>query len=405
MKTIKVAISQRIIPHYRIPVFSELSNRPDIDLTVFYGQAFASGSQVNADIISGFKAKKLFTIFLNYKGTYGSSQLRVWHPTLFFHLLSGNFDVVIVEPSTNFYNDIFVYIYCKIFRKKFIWYESGSVPKAQRPIFRRMIDPFLSIFVKGADAYITYTSYADETLMRDFSISAKMIFRAQNTVDTSGIDSEIKSYQSLVNQKKQELGLIGYKVSMYIGGIEQRKKISNLITATTNLNDKGILAKTLIVGDGPDMNLLMEQMSEKEKAHTVFAGKHITDATFYILLSDVVVLPSAGGLSVIQAFACGKPFIGSEEIEHGGIKDYVTDGINGFLVKENDIVDLQRALENVFTDDARYKELCRNAYEKSKELTVSNMVDGIENAIKYSVVRKIIAIKKNSIRINENSSN
>ena len=106
MKKIKVAISQRIIPHYRVPVFTELSERENIDLTVFYGKGFNSGSQSNAKNIFGFKHKKLLTIFLCFKRN-GAKQLRVFHPALFFYLLFGKFDVVIVEPSTNFYNDIF----------------------------------------------------------------------------------------------------------------------------------------------------------------------------------------------------------------------------------------------------------------------------------------------------------
>ena len=127
MKTnnkIKVALSQRIIPHYRVPVFTELSIREHIDLTVFYGKGFSTGSQANASQIKGFRHKKLFTIFLNFKRE-GSSQLRVFHPSLFFHLLLNRYEVVIVEPATNFYNDIFIFIYCKLFRKKFIWYEGG----------------------------------------------------------------------------------------------------------------------------------------------------------------------------------------------------------------------------------------------------------------------------------------
>jgi glycosyltransferase involved in cell wall biosynthesis len=393
MRKIKVAVSQRIIPHYRIPVFKELASREDIDLTVFYGKGFSTGSQVNGKNISGFKAIMLATVFLNYKGVYGSAQLRVWHPGLLFHLIRGRFDVVIAEPSTNFYNDIFIYLYCKLFQKKFIWYEAGSVPKVQRPLFRKLIDPLVSTFIKNADAYITYTSFADNSLLRDFpEINPKSIFRAQNTVDTSNIPGEIITFMPKVEEKKKEFGLAGNKVAMYIGGIEQRKKINNLITAVANLNSKGIPSKTLIVGDGPDKELVIEKMTEKERNLTIFAGKHIIDATLYVLLSDVVVLPSSGGLSIIQAFACGKPFIGSEEIEYGGIKDYVTNGMNGYLVKENDVEDLHKALELTFSDENKYIELCTNAFKKSKDLTISKMVDGMEKAIKYSLR-------------NENSSN
>jgi|TARA_B110000259_G_C13993907_1_gene393651 glycosyltransferase involved in cell wall biosynthesis len=383
MKKIKVAISQRIVPHYRVPVFKELASRENIDLTLYYGKGFKTGSQVNAQLMTGFNAKKLFTVMLNYNGVYGSSQLRVWHPFLLFHLIFENYDVIIVEPSSNFYNNIFTFIYCKIFRKKFIWHESGSVPKEERPKFRKMIDPLLSIFIKGTDAFLTYTSYADHSLKRDFNIDSKKIFRAQNSVDTSNIDSEIEKFFPFVESKKKELGLIGFNVAMYIGGIETRKKIDNLIKAVTKLNQSALPTKALIVGDGPDKEELIQKLSAVEKSHTVFAGKHVKDATLYVLLSDVVVLPSSGGLSVMTAFACKKPFIGSEEIEHGGIKDYVVDGTNGYLIKENDIEDLELKLMNMFSDPILYKKLCDNAYKTSKKNTVSNMVNGYENAIKH----------------------
>lgn len=385
MKKIKVAISQRIIPHYRIPVFTELASREDIDLSVFYGKGFKTGSQANALKVEGFKNKKLFTISLNYKGKYGSKQLRVWHPFLLFHLMFGNYDVVIAEPTTNIYNDIFIFLYCKLFQKKFIWYDSGSVPPNERPLFRKLIDPIASILIKGADAYLTYTSYADKSLFRDFAIKPEKIFRAQNTVDISNIDNELKLYEPFIESKKEELGLTGYKISLYIGGVEIRKKINNLITATTNLNHEGIPSKTLIVGDGPDKDFLISNMTEEEKQFTVFAGKQIKEATLFIMISDVVVLPSQGGLSVIQALACKKPFVGSREIEYGGIIDYVEDGKTGFLVNENDIPDLQKALKKLYTDSALYNQCSENAYIKSKELTVQKMVDGIENAIKFTI--------------------
>ena len=42
-----------------------------------------------------------------------------------------------------------------------------------RPLFRKMIDPMLSVFTNGADAFLTYTSYADQSLIRDHNIDSK----------------------------------------------------------------------------------------------------------------------------------------------------------------------------------------------------------------------------------------
>ena len=216
-------------------------------------------------------------------------------------------------------------------------------------------------------------------------MDSKKIFRAQNTIDTSKIDKEIEIFLPQVNSKKKELELLGFKVALYIGGIEQRKKIENLIKAITHLNNSGIPSKALIVGDGPDKDGLLSKLTAEDKVNTLFAGKHVKDATLYVLLSDVVVLPSSGGLSVMTAFACKKPFVGSEEIEHGGIKDYVTNGVNGFLVKENDIKELQEKLKEIFINDYLYKKMSSMAYESSKKITIPNMVNGFENAINHTI--------------------
>lgn len=383
MKKIKVAISQRIIPHYRISVFKNLSNRKKIDLTVFYGKGMKTGSQSNATKICGFKKIKLFTLKLNYRGIYKSKQLRVWHPTLFFHLIKGNFDVVIVEPSTNFYNNIFTFLYCKLFNKKFIWHDAGSVPKNERPIFRKLIDPFLSIFINNSDAYLTYNSFADKSLQRDFKIDSRLIFRAQNTVDIAQINMDINKYEKTVKNFKIELGLVDHKLLLYIGGVEKRKKINYLIKTVAKLNKSGIRSKCLIVGDGPDKDYLIKSISKEEKKHTLFFGKKIKSAVKYILASDLVLLPSSGGLSVVSAFACGKPFVGSVKIEHGGIKDYVDHGINGFLFEEDNLFELYDYCYKILTNKKLYKKMSIAALQKSTELTVENMVNGFEKAVKF----------------------
>ena len=292
MRKIKVAISQRIIPHYRVSVFKNLSARENIDLTVFFGKGLATGSQVNSNIIEGFKNIKLFTLKLNYSGIYKSPQLRVWHPFLLFYLIKGDFDVVIVEPSTNFYNNIFSFIYCKIFKKKFIWHDAGSIPPNERPFFRKLIDPLINFFINGADAFITYNSFADKSLNRDFKNINTKIFRAQNTINLKKIRNDVVFYQKKAMDFKNKNDLNKYKLSLYMGGIENRKKINLLIKATNMLNKLGIKCKTIIVGDGPDKNWLINNMTQDDLNNTIFYGKKITDSTKYVLISDVVATTS-----------------------------------------------------------------------------------------------------------------
>lgn len=381
-KKIKVAYSNRIIPHFRAPVFSNLSKRDKIDLTVFYGKGLKKGSQSNDTKIFDFKSKKLFTIpFVFKRGD--AIQFRSWHPTLLFHLIFGKFDLVITEPSTNLLNNFSVFLYCKLLGKKIIWYEAGVAKDRFKSFKRRIVEKFISIFIKSSDAYITYNSFSDNYLKENYRINEKKIFRAQNTIDTSSVEKDIKRFKPIIKKTKTSFGLTNKKVITFIGGIERRKKISNLINAVNEFNN--IHTKTpatcLVVGDGPDLKFFKKNFSCNDFP-VIYAGQRISDAVLMILISDLIVLPGEGGLAINHSFACGKPFVGTKDCVSGdtSIFDYVKNGYNGYVAKKNNIQDLVKKIELVFKN---YESLCRGATESSSRHSIPKLVDGIVDSINF----------------------
>lgn len=385
-KPIKVAISQRICPDWRVPVFRELANRKGIDLTLFFGKGLPSGANRNAENIKGFKYKKLFTIAIQLNGR-GVEKYRVFHPTLLFYLLLGNYDVVITEPSTNFFNNILIFPLCKIFGKKFIWYEAGFPDRPS--LYRWIMGPFLNIMINKSDSCITYNSRADWDLI-NIGIDQKKIFRAQNTLDEKQLKKDVSKFAKKANKLKKDLGLGSSKVVLFIGGIEKRKRIKNIISATLMLRDKNLDIKVLIVGDGTYESKLRKGLTEIEKKFTIFAGRHVDDAVLYILASDIVVLPGQGGLSINHGFACSKPVIATPEAVAGGttVYDYIKDGKNGYVVGINDVIALANKINLVLSDADHYSMLCQGALFSSKKLSVEKMVDGMGNAIRYAAKSK-----------------
>jgi glycosyltransferase involved in cell wall biosynthesis len=386
---IKVAISQRIIPHYRVPVFKELSNRKDIDLTLFYGDGFNVGTEVNASNIEGFKSIKLCTLKLPFK-LNGTKRLLVIHPFLFIKLLFGKYDIIITEPTTNFINVFAIFFYCKLLRKKYIWHEAGGVRKQKRSALRKLIDPVIRLFINNAHAFLTYNSYSAEYLINIYNVDQKKIFRAQNALDTSDIAKQIVKYSQQINKNEIQIKYSEYKKVLFIGALDKRKKVNNLITACYIVNKKyGLKVLCMIIGDGPDADSIYKQCSEEEKNLTILLGKKIDDAVLYILLSDAVVLPGQGGLSINHALACGKPIIATEEAYTPytrAVYDYVTNNLNGMVAKTDDVEDLADKIFYVLSDEIRYKTFCNGALNKSNELSIEKMVDGYESAI-HSVMK------------------
>ena len=106
-KLLKVAVVQRIIPHYRLPVFAKLSDDKGLDVTILYGRAPNQGSMRNVENICEFKNKFFFTIQFLLKSKRAGYHF-VFHPFMIFHLLKMKYQVIILEGPTNVIDNFFI---------------------------------------------------------------------------------------------------------------------------------------------------------------------------------------------------------------------------------------------------------------------------------------------------------
>lgn len=374
----KIVFLQRIIPHYRVPIFRRLGEIYGENFLVFFGRGLSNGSQQNSENISGFRHYKSRTIMLNYKGQYEDTQLRVFHIDLLGFLIREKPDVVIAEPSTNFYNNLILYALKNLLNYKIVWHESGRQEKRMRSVYRRLLDPVIDIMIRNSDAYVTYTSFADYSLIRDYSILQEKIFRAQNTVDISELTNSMEHRFNELNKRKRAL-YHDAVVFLYIGAIEKRKKIEWLLEYCSAKSIKDV--RCLIVGDGNYLDTLKSQYNEYNNIE--FLGRITESLEEVIGLCDCVCLPALGGLSVVQALACGKAFIGSDLIENGGIKDYIFNGTTGVLFEDGNKNDMFRVLDQIICDRDHLRILKENAWIRRSEFSVENMCEGFVKAINF----------------------
>lgn len=87
--------------------------------------------------------------------------------------------------------------------------------------------------------------------------------------------------------------------------------------------------------------------------------------------TKVFVFPSTQetwGLVGVEAIACGALLVGSDS---GGIKEYLTDGRNGFLFKDGDIDDLQNAIEKALRHFPKFEKKQPAISETVKEFSLT----------------------------------
>lgn len=121
---------------------------------------------------------------------------------------------------------------------------------------------------------------------------------------------------------RRELGILpSAKVFIYCAGLVHRKNPLSLIRSFVRLLDAGQLSlddRLIFLGKGPLEDKCKALVPSKYKAQIIFAGFQQDVVPFY-LASDIGVSASLSegfGLNVVEAVACGLPFVASDIPPH-----------------------------------------------------------------------------------------
>jgi len=158
---------------------------------------------------------------------------------------------------------------------------------------------------------------------------------------------------------------------LYVGRLSEEKGIATLIDATINLFykqgidfNKSQIKKLKIVGGGPMKDRLELYAKSKDKNGIIeFLGHKTHDEVLTLLRNcSFSVVPSEWyenyPYSIIEAFACHKPVIGSKA---GGIPELVTDNETGLTFEMGNIDELSSKIEYMINNPEEIKRMGKNA--------------------------------------------
>ncbi len=244
---------------------------------------------------------------------------------------------------------------------------SEGLPKSKN-IISRLRD----LISKKSDALIFYSSYP----LKFFSNKNKnKSFIANNTI----YNSESADFS---NCEKNSF--------LFIGSINERKGLDVLITAFASyLKENTSNIKTLnIVGTGKIE--LIEQLKQQcielgieNYVHFVGAVYKDTEKAEFFKTAVASISPKQAGLSVLESFSYGVPFICYTNAISGGEHLNIKNGFNGHLV--NNETELTDIMINLAQDKNKYIELGSNSFNFYKnERSMTNMIDSFDKAIRYT---------------------
>ena len=196
---------------------------------------------------------------------------------------------------------------------------------------------------------------------------------ANNTINFEDIP-EIKESKE---QIKKELDIQFEKVVLFVGRIQEYKKLHHLIEIFNEKNTKGIglviVGKCLYKG-------ILEKMN---KDNTMYLGEIYDPVKINKIykMADVFSMPGVIGLSLNHAFYWGLPVV-TENTQHSPEICHLKNGYNGFIVQNNDVIELKNKISLLLENDAKRLEFSNNA---RKEIfsngSIINMFNGFINCL------------------------
>lgn len=221
-----------------------------------------------------------------------------------------------------------------------------------------------------ASAQILYSSFPLSLFSR--RVRAKT-FIANNTID---------------NPLSTDLSGLQKSSILFIGSLNSRKGLSVLISSFLKFIEicKPQTIKTLkIIGEGSEKDQLLRQVSEHPfHSHIQFLGRIEDDKEKmeHFKNAAISVSPKQAGLSVLESFSYGVPFMAFENCISGGEHLNIINGKNGFLVKSDDnLIDVFRRLDE---NPTLSKQLGINSFEYyHSSRKMEQMVEAFESALKY----------------------
>ena len=279
----------------------------------------------------------LSSIRLKHKGESRSTSMFLYPKAIKY---IGDYDIIVFEGTTNILNNSFLIPYAKSQRKKIIFWDAGySLDK--RSLKRKIIDNINLPLVRLTDMQMAYSTLAKNYMIK--YMGAQNAFVNLNTINTTyfeQIETEVASSISSYSFDKSNIKLL------YVGVIEERKKIKELIDIILRLNKKDKRFSINIIGDGDYINTLKKY--SKSNKEISFLGpiydKEVLKS--YYFNSDLFVLPGDGGLAIVQSHLFGLPVVCTKGAD-GTEMDYIT--FKPFLL--NDLNELYQLLVNLESVD------------------------------------------------------
>ncbi len=242
--------------------------------------------------------------------------------------------------------------------------------------------PHRNFFYQRVNRYIINAADSVIAISNDIKNRAREYYKITRPIKAVNIGFRLVGR---AKRDRQRLKLDESKFYLIaVGRLVGRKGFPYAITALKYLPE---MISLLIIGDGPEMNDLMEiAKHEGVSQRVIFLGYHVSDINRYLACADIFILSSLHegmGIVIQEAMAAGLPVISTNI---GGQTDLIKDQINGLLVSPGSSREIALAVKALAENPALREKMSANNLRDIKKYDLT------DNAEVYvQIFRSLIA--------------
>lgn len=380
-------LHQGCVPNYREAFYRRLAAGRLREYVVFHGTPEPGNGVIAATAPFAFKSEFVRNRFLR---VFGRSL--VYQP-VFFRIAFGGFDALVIGHEIKYFMNVVLLYWFRAMGKPVLFWGFGTGQdfhdQDRGPLGRavtRLINSAKRFLVRSASGYLAYTDSGVATVERA-GMKRSRICVLNNTID---LDAEIAAHaaaQKLDRTAVRRQWNIAPDavVFTFVGRLLSGKRVEDLIRGVAALRAAGIAADAIIVGDGPERQILEDEADGAPWCHFLGPVHDVDGISRIYRASDALVIPGYVGLAVNRGFAHGMPIITIESSLHSPEIDYVENGINGLILAPD--TGFREGLRRFATDADLRAHLTRGALATRSKLDLGKMVAAFDEGVSAALAR------------------
>ncbi len=186
--------------------------------------------------------------------------------------------------------------------------------------------PMVKLAIRESDGVTAVSRYLKDETIRTFGVGESI----------EVIPNFVRAPEAPISKCREWLAPKDSAVLVHISNFRPVKRVMDVIRTFERVR-KGVPARLVMVGDGPDRAEAETYCREHGLASEVrFTGKQL-DVGSVLACADLFLLPSATesfGLAALEAMAYGVPVVAAAV---GGVPEVIREGMDGFLCPMGDV--------------------------------------------------------------------